>query len=252
MFSLAVSTRPIKFPRSQCARMYAFNELFYTIAEKLQTVVLLLLQITPELNAVKTVAYCLKHYIHSYGGEVLGSAGSLARCRKLPCPRRRAQALTQACAHTRMSVHTQGVTEPLPPPKRTDFTPQHPHLPRAERGWSIAGTSQGLSGQRCSLSPAPKRGAAAPLHRNRIILGMPRSCPAQVRHCHRPGRKGSDLKGAARCHLPAAGSRSRHRLRGVKRALQSSTASPEAIFLVVVEKMRRNDMGNVRNKARSN
>lgn len=114
--------------------MYAFNELFYTIAEKLQTVVLLLLQITPELNAVKTVAYCLKHYIRSYGGEVLGSAGSVARCRKLPCPGRRAQALTQACARTRMSVHTQELTEPLPPPQRTDFAPQHPHLPRAERG----------------------------------------------------------------------------------------------------------------------
>lgn len=170
MFSLAVTTRPIKFPRSQCAGMYAFNELFYTIAEKLQTVVLLPLQITPQLSAVKTVAYCLKHYIHSYGGEVLGSAGRLARCRKLPCPHRRAQALTQACARTRMSVHTQGVTEPLPPPQRTDFAPQHPHLPRAEQGWSIPGTWQRLSGQRCSLSPARNRGAAAPLDRKRIIL----------------------------------------------------------------------------------
>lgn len=151
MFALAVTTRPIKFPRSQCAGMYAFNELFYTIAEKLQTVVLLLLQITPELNAVKTVTYCLKHYIRSYGGEVLGSAGSVARCRKLPCPGRRAQALTQACARTRMSVHTQELTEPLPPPQRTDFAPQHSHLPRAERGWSIPSTSR----RGCSLNPAP-------------------------------------------------------------------------------------------------
>lgn len=209
------------------------------------------------------MAYCLKHYIRSYGGEVLGRAGSLARCRELPCPRRQAQALTQACARTRMSVHTQGVTQPLPPPQRIDFAPQHPHLPRAERGWSIAGTSQGLSGQRCSLSPAPNRGAAVPLHRDRMVVSravaqvLPspaeeRSAHREVRHCHRPGRKGSDLKGAARYHLPAAGSRSRQRLRGVKRALQSSTASPGAIFLVVLEKMRRNDMGNVRNKARSN
>lgn len=142
MFSLAVTTRPIKFPRSQCAGMYAFNELFYTIAEKLQTVVLLLLQITPQLNAVKTVAYCLKHYIRSYGGEVLGSAGSLACCRKLPCPHRRAQALTQACARTRMSVHTQGVTEPLPPPQRTDFCPAAPtpakSRARLEHPWDLA------------------------------------------------------------------------------------------------------------------
>lgn len=40
--------------------MYAFNELFYASGKKLQTVFLLRLQITPELNAVKIVAYHLK------------------------------------------------------------------------------------------------------------------------------------------------------------------------------------------------
>lgn len=71
MFALAVTTRPIKFPQCQCAGIYAFNELFYTIGKKLQTVFLLILQITPELNAVKIVAYCLKYCVCSYGREVL-------------------------------------------------------------------------------------------------------------------------------------------------------------------------------------
>lgn len=133
--------------------MYAFNELFYTIAEKLQTVVLLPLQITPQLSAVKTVAYCLKHYIHSYGGEVLGSAGRLARCRKLPCPHRRAQALTQACARTRVSVHTQGVTEPLPPPQE-QILPRSTHTCQEQsRAGASLGPGRGFQGSAARSAP---------------------------------------------------------------------------------------------------
>lgn len=115
---------------------------------------LLLLQITPELSAVKTVAYCLKHYIHSYGGEVLGSAGSLARCRKLPCPRRRAQALTQACARTRMSVHTQGSDRATATSQKEQILPRNTHTCQEQSGAGASlGPRRGFQGSAARCAP---------------------------------------------------------------------------------------------------
>lgn len=123
MFALAVTTRPIKFPPCQCAGTYAFNELFYTIGKKLQTVFLLIPQMTPELNAVKKkikkiVAYCLKYCVCSCGRDVLGQGEQTAGCRTLSCPRRQAPALTETDAHTRMWVHIRDAMESLPPPPK--------------------------------------------------------------------------------------------------------------------------------------
>lgn len=108
MFALAGSTRPIKFPQCQRAGMYAFNERFYTSGKKLHMVFSLLLQITPELNAVKNrgILFKVLHSERRKGSpQPALEARQTARCRKLPCPARQAQALTQTHARTHVSAH---------------------------------------------------------------------------------------------------------------------------------------------------
>lgn len=131
MFALAGSTRPIKFPQCQRAGMYAFNERFYTSGKKLHMVFSLLLQITPELNAVKNrgILFKVLHSERRKGSpQPALEARQTARCRKLPCPARQAQALTQTHARTHVLVHTWGATVAAVPPQMTNPSPTVPML----------------------------------------------------------------------------------------------------------------------------
>lgn len=248
MFALAATTRPIKFPRSRCAGMYAFNELFYTIAEKLQAVVLLLTANHSRAQCCKkAVAYCLKHYIRSYGGEVLGS---LEAWQKAAVP---SQALTHACAHPGSDRAT--ATSP-----KNRFCPAAPTPAKSSAGLAHPWELSGVFGAAQLAQPHSKPGSSSSPAQEQNNCEQCRVLPSPAEEqssprgqaLPQPRAKGIRLERSSLVPSPRRRQLLQAELSGMKRALQSSAASPGAIFLVVVEKMRRNDMGNVRNKARSN
>lgn len=158
------------------------------------------------------------------------------------------------------------------PPQITDLCPAAPtHAPAAkgradpEHPRDTAGALRGDAARPAPLLAALGTGGSASSpsrkqgRRNSERRGFSRACPPQLQSKARPqghaaaaGREESGLKGAIRYHLPVAAGSSRQRPCGAKRALERSAASLGAIFPAVFKKMRGNDMGNVRNKARSN
>lgn len=116
-----------------------------------------------------------------------------------------------------------------------------PPQPRSEPG-----SSQSPSAKRRQNNS--ERGGCAGL----ALLSVRAKLACKVTQLLPPRAKGIRLERSNKVPSPTPGSSSRQGLRGVKQALERSAASLGAIFLAVFKKMRRNDMGNVRNKARSN
>lgn len=168
--------------------------------------------------------------------------------------------------HAHMSVHIQDVAESLPSPPNNSPLPcsthayarrrdlEHPRDPAGalRDGAAPRGARKGGS-SRLPSATARAEGCGA--------MRVGRSCPAQprarlarkVRQLPPPGARGIRLERSNKVPSP----------RG-SRQLQAETAPGETgagkvycfsrsyFFLAVFKKMRGNDMGNVRNKARSN